>query len=160
MVEPVRNYSESAVDFLFLITFCCFVVTLALASRGEKERKSDVATSWAHLQTEPKYISVQPLPGTDRKASDPTLSEETNYPAMAMSKGTSHYNRQAWEDSNFPILCKTCLGKSSTKISFQLLMALFLCRRQQLHPYDGWQVWIWMQNLPTALHHLQMESRC
>lgn len=31
---------------------------------------------------------------------------------MAMSKGTSHYNRQTWEDSNFPILCQTCLGKS------------------------------------------------
>lgn len=29
---------------------------------------------------------------------------------MAMSKGTSHYNRQVWEDSNFPILCQTCLG--------------------------------------------------
>lgn len=27
-----------------------------------------------------------------------------------MSKGTSHYNRQVWEDSNFPILCQTCLG--------------------------------------------------
>lgn len=29
---------------------------------------------------------------------------------MAMSKGTSHYNRQVWEDSSFPILCQTCLG--------------------------------------------------
>ncbi len=30
---------------------------------------------------------------------------------MAMSKGTSHYNRQCWEDESFPILCQTCLGK-------------------------------------------------
>jgi len=30
-----------------------------------------------------------------------------------MSKGTSHYNRQAWEDSNFPILCQTCLGDNN-----------------------------------------------
>ncbi|KAH9415713.1 pre-mRNA-splicing factor RBM22 [Dermatophagoides pteronyssinus] len=29
---------------------------------------------------------------------------------MAMSKGTSHYNRQVWEDESFPILCQTCLG--------------------------------------------------
>lgn len=32
---------------------------------------------------------------------------------MAMSKGTSHYNRQVWEDSNFPILCQTCLGDNN-----------------------------------------------
>jgi pre-mRNA-splicing factor RBM22/SLT11 len=31
---------------------------------------------------------------------------------MAMSKGTSHYNRQVWEDSQFPILCQTCLGEN------------------------------------------------
>lgn len=29
---------------------------------------------------------------------------------MALSKGTSHYNRQVWEDSSFPILCETCYG--------------------------------------------------
>ncbi|CAG2108719.1 unnamed protein product, partial [Medioppia subpectinata] len=29
---------------------------------------------------------------------------------MAMSKGTGHYNRQVWEDGQFPILCQTCLG--------------------------------------------------
>ncbi|CAB0039924.1 unnamed protein product [Trichogramma brassicae] len=29
---------------------------------------------------------------------------------MAMSKGTSTYNRQNWEDAEFPILCQTCLG--------------------------------------------------
>ncbi|KAJ6223440.1 hypothetical protein RDWZM_001985 [Blomia tropicalis] len=31
---------------------------------------------------------------------------------MAMSKGTSHYNRQVWEDESFPILCQTCLGEN------------------------------------------------
>ncbi|KAH9397713.1 RNA binding motif protein 22 [Tyrophagus putrescentiae] len=31
---------------------------------------------------------------------------------MAMSKGTSHYNRQCWEDESFPILCQTCLGEN------------------------------------------------
>lgn len=36
---------------------------------------------------------------------------------MAMSKGTSHYNRQSWEDSNFPILCQTCLGGSHFCVS-------------------------------------------
>lgn len=30
--------------------------------------------------------------------------------AMAMSKTTNTYNRQNWEDSEFPILCQTCLG--------------------------------------------------
>ncbi|CAK9291129.1 unnamed protein product [Gordionus sp. m RMFG-2023] len=29
---------------------------------------------------------------------------------MALSKGTSTYNRLNWEDSEFPILCQTCLG--------------------------------------------------
>jgi len=29
---------------------------------------------------------------------------------MAASKGTNTYNRQNWEDSEFPILCQTCLG--------------------------------------------------
>nr|CAG4643996.1 EOG090X0770 [Lepidurus arcticus] len=29
---------------------------------------------------------------------------------MAMSKGTNLYNRQSWEDAEFPILCQTCLG--------------------------------------------------
>jgi len=29
---------------------------------------------------------------------------------MASSKTTNHYNRQNWEDSEFPILCQTCLG--------------------------------------------------
>ncbi|XP_035892306.1 pre-mRNA-splicing factor RBM22 [Anopheles stephensi] len=29
---------------------------------------------------------------------------------MAMSKTTNTYNRQNWEDSEFPILCQTCLG--------------------------------------------------
>ncbi|XP_064611008.1 pre-mRNA-splicing factor RBM22-like [Liolophura sinensis] len=29
---------------------------------------------------------------------------------MAMSKGANTYNRQNWEDSEFPILCQTCLG--------------------------------------------------
>lgn len=29
---------------------------------------------------------------------------------MAASKTTNHYNRQNWEDSEFPILCQTCLG--------------------------------------------------
>jgi len=29
---------------------------------------------------------------------------------MSMSKGTNTYNRQNWEDSDFPILCQTCLG--------------------------------------------------
>ena len=29
---------------------------------------------------------------------------------MATSKGTNTYNRQNWEDSEFPILCQTCLG--------------------------------------------------
>lgn len=29
---------------------------------------------------------------------------------MAMSKTTSTYNRTNWEDSEFPILCQTCLG--------------------------------------------------
>lgn len=31
-------------------------------------------------------------------------------PVMAMSKTTNTYNRQNWEDSEFPILCQTCLG--------------------------------------------------
>lgn len=31
---------------------------------------------------------------------------------MAMSKGTSHYNRKVWEDASFPILCETCLGEN------------------------------------------------
>lgn len=31
---------------------------------------------------------------------------------MALSKGTSHYNRQVWEDSSFPLLCETCLGEN------------------------------------------------
>lgn len=29
---------------------------------------------------------------------------------MAVSKSTNTYNRQNWEDSDFPILCQTCLG--------------------------------------------------
>ena len=29
---------------------------------------------------------------------------------MAASKSTNTYNRQNWEDSDFPILCQTCLG--------------------------------------------------
>lgn len=29
---------------------------------------------------------------------------------MATSMGTNTYNRQNWEDSDFPILCQTCLG--------------------------------------------------
>uniref|UniRef100_A0A336L330 Pre-mRNA-splicing factor RBM22 n=1 Tax=Culicoides sonorensis TaxID=179676 RepID=A0A336L330_CULSO len=29
---------------------------------------------------------------------------------MAMSKTTNTYNRQNWEDAEFPILCQTCLG--------------------------------------------------
>ncbi|KAH3872230.1 pre-mRNA-splicing factor RBM22-like [Dreissena polymorpha] len=29
---------------------------------------------------------------------------------MASSKGANTYNRQNWEDSEFPILCQTCLG--------------------------------------------------
>ena len=29
---------------------------------------------------------------------------------MATSKNTNTYNRQNWEDSEFPILCQTCLG--------------------------------------------------
>lgn len=29
---------------------------------------------------------------------------------MAMSKTTNTYNRQNWEDAEFPILCETCLG--------------------------------------------------
>ncbi|XP_050087317.1 pre-mRNA-splicing factor RBM22 [Anopheles aquasalis] len=29
---------------------------------------------------------------------------------MAMSKTTNTYNRQNWEDSEFPVLCQTCLG--------------------------------------------------
>ncbi|KAG1669556.1 Pre-mRNA-splicing factor RBM22 [Nymphon striatum] len=29
---------------------------------------------------------------------------------MAMSKSTNTYNRQNWEDADFPILCQTCLG--------------------------------------------------
>ncbi|XP_076457541.1 pre-mRNA-splicing factor RBM22-like [Babylonia areolata] len=29
---------------------------------------------------------------------------------MATSKGANTYNRQNWEDSEFPILCQTCLG--------------------------------------------------
>lgn len=29
---------------------------------------------------------------------------------MSMSKTTNTYNRQNWEDSEFPILCQTCLG--------------------------------------------------
>jgi len=29
---------------------------------------------------------------------------------MSSSKGTNTYNRQNWEDSEFPILCQTCLG--------------------------------------------------
>ena len=29
---------------------------------------------------------------------------------MASSKGTNTYNRQNWEDAEFPILCQTCLG--------------------------------------------------
>ncbi|XP_025076196.1 LOW QUALITY PROTEIN: pre-mRNA-splicing factor RBM22-like [Pomacea canaliculata] len=29
---------------------------------------------------------------------------------MAMSKSANTYNRQNWEDSEFPILCQTCLG--------------------------------------------------
>lgn len=29
---------------------------------------------------------------------------------MALSKTTNTYNRQNWEDSEFPILCQTCLG--------------------------------------------------
>ena len=29
---------------------------------------------------------------------------------MATSMGTKNYNRQNWEDSDFPILCQTCLG--------------------------------------------------
>lgn len=33
-----------------------------------------------------------------------------------MSKGTSHYNRQVWEDESFPILCQTCLGKCDDQL--------------------------------------------
>ena len=29
---------------------------------------------------------------------------------MATSKNTNLYNRQNWEDADFPILCQTCLG--------------------------------------------------
>ncbi|XP_071953548.1 pre-mRNA-splicing factor RBM22-like [Antedon mediterranea] len=29
---------------------------------------------------------------------------------MATSKGANTYNRQGWEDADFPILCQTCLG--------------------------------------------------
>ena len=32
------------------------------------------------------------------------------YINMASSKGTNTYNRQNWEDAEFPILCQTCLG--------------------------------------------------
>uniref|UniRef100_A0A1I8H4X1 C3H1-type domain-containing protein n=3 Tax=Macrostomum lignano TaxID=282301 RepID=A0A1I8H4X1_9PLAT len=31
---------------------------------------------------------------------------------MAHSKGTNTYNRQNWEDAEFPILCQTCLGEN------------------------------------------------
>ncbi|XP_065845132.1 pre-mRNA-splicing factor RBM22-like [Oscarella lobularis] len=31
---------------------------------------------------------------------------------MALSKSTNLYNRQNWEDSEFPILCQTCLGEN------------------------------------------------
>lgn len=31
---------------------------------------------------------------------------------MANSKGTSKYNNKAWEDSQFPMLCETCLGEN------------------------------------------------
>ncbi|XP_043828248.1 pre-mRNA-splicing factor RBM22-like [Dromiciops gliroides] len=31
---------------------------------------------------------------------------------MAMSLGSNTYNRQNWEDSDFPILCQTCLGEN------------------------------------------------
>lgn len=31
---------------------------------------------------------------------------------MATSKNTNTYNRQNWEDSEFPILCQTCLGEN------------------------------------------------
>ena len=29
---------------------------------------------------------------------------------MSLSLGNNRYNRQNWEDSDFPILCPTCLG--------------------------------------------------
>ena len=29
---------------------------------------------------------------------------------MTLSLGNNRYNRQNWEDSDFPILCPTCLG--------------------------------------------------
>ena len=38
------------------------------------------------------------------------LHSETFLVAMAASKSTNTYNRQNWEDSEFPILCQTCLG--------------------------------------------------
>ena len=29
---------------------------------------------------------------------------------MATSLGANRYNRQKWEDADYPILCQTCLG--------------------------------------------------
>jgi len=31
---------------------------------------------------------------------------------MALSKSSNTYGRTSWEDSEFPILCPTCLGEN------------------------------------------------
>lgn len=57
---------------------------------------------------------------------------------MATSLGPNTYNRQNWEDADFPILCQMCLGE---------------------YPNDQRKVWKGMQNLCQDLHNVSLVPR-
>uniref|UniRef100_A0A8C8F1W9 Pre-mRNA-splicing factor RBM22 n=1 Tax=Oncorhynchus tshawytscha TaxID=74940 RepID=A0A8C8F1W9_ONCTS len=48
---------------------------------------------------------------------------------MATSLGANIYNRQNWEDADFPILCQTCLGENPYIRMVRLINCLLICAR-------------------------------